>query len=38
MLGKPNKKRSKVRNNTYTLSRGIGTFNIKYDVVRLVLL
>jgi hypothetical protein len=37
MLGKPNKKQNKVRNNTYTLSRRVGTFNIRYDVVRLVL-
>jgi hypothetical protein len=37
MLGKPNNRQSKVRNNTYTLSRDVGTFNIRYDVVRLVL-
>ena len=37
MLGKPNKKQNKVQNNTYTLLRDAGTFNIRYDVVRLVL-
>ena len=37
MLGKPNNKQSKVRNNTYTLLRDAGTFNIRYNVVRLVL-
>jgi len=37
VLDKPNKKQSKVRNNTYTLLRDAGTFNIRYDVVGLVL-
>jgi len=37
MLDKPNKKRSKVRSNTYTLLRDVGTFNSRCDVVRLVL-
>jgi hypothetical protein len=37
MLGKPKKKRNKVLNNTYTLSRDVCTFNIRYDVVRLFL-
>jgi hypothetical protein len=37
MLSKPNKKPSKVQNNTYTLMRDVDTFNIRYDVVGLVL-
>jgi len=37
VLGKPNWKQNRVRNNTYTLSWDAGTFNIRYDVVRLVL-
>ena len=34
MLGKPNRKQYKVWNNTYTLLRDVGTFNIRYDVVK----
>jgi len=37
MLDKPNKKWSKVRSNTYTLLRDVGTLNIRYDVVGLIL-
>jgi len=36
-LNQPKRKQSKVRKNTYTLLRDAGTFNIRYDVVRLVL-
>jgi len=38
VLCKPNKKQSKVQNNTYTLSRNVGTFNIRYNVRGLVLM
>jgi len=34
VLGKPNKKQSKVRNNTYTQSRDVGTFNISYGMIK----
>jgi hypothetical protein len=37
VLGKPNRKQNKVWNNTYTQSRDVGIYNIRYDVVRLVL-
>jgi hypothetical protein len=37
MLGKHNWTQNKVRNNTYTLSRDVGIFDIRFDVVRLVL-
>jgi len=36
MLGEPNKKQSNVRNNTYTQSKDVGTFNIRYVMVGLV--
>jgi hypothetical protein len=37
MLGILNMKQSTVRNNTYTLTRYVGTLNSRYDVTGLVL-
>jgi hypothetical protein len=37
VLGKPSRKQSRVENNTYTLLWDVGTFNIKCNVIRLVL-
>jgi len=37
VVGKPNKKQSTVQYNTYTQSKGIGTFNIRYNMIGLVL-
>jgi len=37
VLCKPNTKESMIRKNMYTLSRDVGTFNISYDGVGIVL-
>jgi hypothetical protein len=38
MLGKPNTKQRQAQNNTYTLSRNVGTINISYNKMELILL
>jgi len=37
MLDKPDNKQTKVRNDTQTLSKDVGTFNIGYDIMGLIL-